>query len=106
MAWRGCPATPRHEACAVRHARGGRLAAPGQPGAGAWALLAAGGFVLVESGFTPAAFGHLGDLTQPLDGSRGAALGLYSLFLGLGQLAGNVVGRRSWRNGEWAACSS
>ena len=48
--------------------------------------------VLVESGYTPAAFSHLADLTQHLDPTRGAALGLYSVLLAAGQLAGNVIG--------------
>ncbi len=49
-------------------------------------------FVLVESGYTPAAFAHLADLTAELDSARGAALGLYSFVLAAGHLAGNVVG--------------
>ncbi len=56
------------------------------------ALALAAAFILVESGFTPAAFAHLADLTERMNASRGAALGLYSLLLGLGQLIGNVAG--------------
>ena len=48
--------------------------------------------VLVEAGFTPAAFAHLAELTVPVDASRGAALGLYSVLLGAGQLVGNLLG--------------
>jgi MFS family permease len=48
--------------------------------------------VCVEAGFTPAAFAHLAELTVPVDASRGAALGLYSVLLGAGQLAGNLLG--------------
>lgn len=48
--------------------------------------------ILIESGFTPAAFAHLADITRRLDTSRGAALGLYAMMLGTGQLAGNVLG--------------
>lgn len=55
-------------------------------------MVLGGAFVMVESGFTPAAFAHLADLTEGLDASRGSALGLYSLILGAGQLAGNIVG--------------
>lgn len=48
--------------------------------------------MLVAAGFTPAAFAHLADITEHLDGSRGAAIGLYSLFFGLGQLVGGGLG--------------
>jgi len=46
----------------------------------------------VEAGFTLAAFAHLAELTVPVDSSRGAALGLYSVLLGAGQLVGNLLG--------------
>lgn len=61
-------------------------------GSPAWVLMLSGVFVLVESGYTPAAFAHLADLTEQLDDARGAALGVYSLLLGLGQLAGSTLG--------------
>lgn len=61
-------------------------------GAGRWTLGLATAFVLVESGFTPAALAHLAEITQRHDASRGTALGLYSLLLGSGQLAGNLLG--------------
>lgn len=65
--------------------------------------------VLVESGFTPAALAHLADLTagdaatskdahvgedgaEVTRGHRGAAMGIYSLILGAGQLVGGVLG--------------
>lgn len=48
--------------------------------------------VMVESGFTPAAFAHLSDLTDVHNGSRGATMGTYSLLLGGGQLLGVAVG--------------
>ncbi len=48
--------------------------------------------MLVAAGFTPSAFAHLADMTEHMDVSRGAALGLYSLFLGLGQLVGGGLG--------------
>jgi MFS family permease len=48
--------------------------------------------VLVEAGFTPAALAHLAELTVPVNASRGAALGLYSVLLGAGQLVGNLLG--------------
>lgn len=49
-------------------------------------------FILIESGFTPVALAHLADLTEGHDASRGAAVGLYSLVLGAGQLLGNAIG--------------
>ncbi len=49
-------------------------------------------FILIESGFTPVALAHLADITELHDTSRGAAVGLYSLVLGMGQLLGNVLG--------------
>ncbi len=61
----------------------------GGPGFVIWIAVA---FILVEAGFTPAAFAHLAELTEPIDASRGAGLGLYSVLLGAGQLAGNLLG--------------
>ena len=61
----------------------------GGPGFVSWIAVA---WVLVEEGFTPAAFAHLAELTVPLNASRGAALGLYSVLLGAGQLLGNLLG--------------
>lgn len=57
------------------------------------ALLAVGiAGVLIESGFTPAAFAHMADLTDALRDVRGLAMGIYSMLLGAGQLAGAVLG--------------
>jgi MFS family permease len=61
----------------------------GGPAFAIWIALA---FILVEAGFTPAAFAHLAEVTAPVDGNRGAALGLYSVLLGGGQMVGNVLG--------------
>lgn len=57
-----------------------------------WLLIVAAVAVLVESGFTPAAFAHLADFTDVHAESRGGAMGLYSLLLGLGQLIGAGLG--------------
>jgi len=57
-----------------------------------WLLIVAAVAVLMESGFTPAAFAHLADLTDAHAESRGGAMGLYSLLLGLGQLIGAGIG--------------
>jgi MFS family permease len=61
-------------------------------GGPAFVIWIAVALVLVEAGFTPAAFAHLAELTVPVDASRGAALGLYSVLLGAGQLLGNLLG--------------
>ena len=47
--------------------------------------------IMVESGFTPAALTLLADVTGSSDG-RGAAMGVYTLLLGLGNALGAVVG--------------
>ncbi len=54
-------------------------------------LVFAGG-LLVMSGFTPAALAYLADITEDYAGDRGAIMGLYSVFLGIGQFAGSSVG--------------
>jgi len=48
--------------------------------------------VLVVSGFTPAALTYLADVTEKYEKDRGSIMGLYSVFLGLGQLVGTSVG--------------
>jgi MFS family permease len=48
--------------------------------------------IMVQSGFTPAALAHLADITESHDTDRGAIMGLYSVFLGLGQFLGAFVG--------------
>jgi predicted MFS family arabinose efflux permease len=54
------------------------------------AIAAAGLFVL--AGATPAAIGLLADMTEAYPEDRGAIMGLYSVFLGLGQIVGSIVG--------------
>ena len=44
--------------------------------------------ILVQSAFTPAALAYLADITETQTSSRGAIMGLYSVFLGLGQVIG------------------
>ncbi|MBI4787598.1 MAG: MFS transporter [Chloroflexi bacterium] len=48
--------------------------------------------ILIQSGFTPAALAHLADITEDYAGDRGAIMGLYSVFLGLGQFIGASIG--------------
>jgi predicted MFS family arabinose efflux permease len=54
-------------------------------------LIAAGG-LFVLAGATPAAIGLLADMTEAYPDDRGAIMGLYSVFLGLGQIIGSIVG--------------
>jgi MFS family permease len=53
------------------------------------AVALAGLFVL--AGATPAALGMLADISETHPSDRGAIMGLYSVFLGLGQIVGSVV---------------
>lgn len=53
--------------------------------------IAAGG-LFVLAGATPAAIGLLADMTEAYPDDRGAIMGLYSVFLGLGQIVGSLVG--------------
>lgn len=48
--------------------------------------------VLVMSGFTPAALTYLADVTENYAADRGSIMGLYSVFLGVGQLTGTSLG--------------
>jgi MFS family permease len=50
--------------------------------------------VLVLSGFTPAALTYLADATEDYSEDRGSIMGLYAVFLGIGQLAGTAIGGR------------
>jgi MFS family permease len=52
----------------------------------------AGGGLFVLAGATPAAIGLLADVTEAYPDDRGAIMGLYSVFLGLGQITGALVG--------------
>lgn len=53
------------------------------------ALAVLGLFVL--AGATPAAIGLLADVTEAYPEDRGAIMGLYSVFLGLGQIGGSLI---------------
>jgi len=48
-------------------------------------------WLFVLAGATPAAIGLLADVTEAYPDDRGAIMGLYSVFLGLGQIAGALV---------------
>ncbi len=61
--------------------------------------------IMVQSGFTPAALAYLADITETHDTDRGAIMGLYSVFLGLGQFLGAFVGGFfvDWRGADGMA---
>lgn len=48
--------------------------------------------VMIQSGFTPAALAHLADITEGHTDDRGAIMGFYSVFLGIGQFIGASIG--------------
>lgn len=48
--------------------------------------------VVLLSGFTPAALTYLADVTESYAEDRGSIMGLYSVFLGVGQLLGAMAG--------------
>jgi MFS family permease len=54
-------------------------------------LAVAGVGLFVLAGATPAAVGFLSDVSEGFPGRRGVIMGLYSVFLALGQIIGSVV---------------
>jgi MFS family permease len=48
--------------------------------------------IFAETSFAPAALSYLADLSEEAARDRGLLMGLYSVFLGLGQLLGNGLG--------------
>jgi MFS family permease len=57
-------------------------------GLGAVALVS----LFVMSGATPAALGLLADVSEGFEADRSAIMGLYSVFLGIGQVLGAILG--------------
>ncbi len=57
----------------------------------AFAVVAAAG-LFVLAGATPAALGLLADISGRFPDDRGAIMGLYSVFLAMGQIVGSLVG--------------
>jgi len=55
-------------------------------------ILAAFGGLFVLAGATPAALGLLADISEAHPADRGAIMGLYSVFLALGQITGSLLG--------------
>ncbi len=55
-------------------------------------LPAIAGGLFVLAGATPAALGLLADISEAYPDDRGAIMGLYSVFLAIGQIAGSLIG--------------
>lgn len=55
-------------------------------------LLVLGAGLFVLSGATPAALGLLADVSEAFPGDRGVIMGLYSVFLAVGQIGGSLLG--------------
>ena len=57
------------------------------------------GGLFVLAGATPAALGMLADISEAFPADRGAIMGLYSVFLALGQIVGSLIGgvAADWR---------
>lgn len=64
--------------------------------------------IMVQSGFTPAALAYLADITETRSSDRGAIMGLYSVFLGLGQFLGASLGGVfvDWRGADGMALAA
>ncbi|HEY7416513.1 MAG TPA: MFS transporter [Ktedonobacteraceae bacterium] len=56
-----------------------------------WFLLLLAG-IFAETGFAPAALSYLADISEDAAKDRGLVMGLYSVFLGVGEILGNGVG--------------
>jgi MFS family permease len=69
----------------VNHGAGAMLVTIG-------AVLAAGAGLFVLAGATPAALGLLADMSERFPNDRGAIMGLYSVFLAVGQIIGAIIG--------------
>ena len=70
----------------INHAAGLTIAVP------LAAAVAAGVGLFVLAGATPAALGLLADISERFPADRGAIMGLYSVFLAVGQIIGALIG--------------
>ena len=63
------------------------------------AMIVAGAGLFVLAGATPAALGLLADISERFPADRGAIMGLYSVFLAIGQITGSLIGgfAADWR---------
>ena len=78
-------------AALINHSEG----LPGILRAGPGVVVIGGLFVL--AGATPAALGLLADVSEAYPEDRGAIMGLYSVFLAIGQIGGSLIGGEAAR---------
>lgn len=78
---------------AINHSEGVPAIVRAVPGA----VVVGGLFVL--AGATPAALGLLADVSEAYPADRGAIMGLYSVFLAIGQIGGSLLGGEAARLG-------
>lgn len=83
----------------VNHAAGGAGSNLVQAGLVVASVLVVAAGLFVLAGATPAAVGLLADVSEEFPGDRGAIMGLYSVFLGVGQIGGALLGglAAEWR---------
>jgi MFS family permease len=82
----------------VNHTAGSLTGPVGIGFVSAAVVIAAGG-LFVLAGATPAAVGLLADVSERFPADRGAIMGLYSVFLAIGQIFGSLLGglAAEWR---------
>jgi MFS family permease len=71
---------------AINHSMGAPVLVP------LFFVVAAGAGLFVLAGATPAALGLLADISERSPADRGAIMGLYSVFLAIGQITGSLIG--------------
>jgi MFS family permease len=83
----------------VNHAASGAGSNAIQAGLVGLSVVVVVGGLFVLAGATPAAVGLLADVSEQFPADRGAIMGLYSVFLGVGQIGGALLGgiAAEWR---------
>jgi MFS family permease len=83
----------------VNHAAFGAGSSAIQAGLVGLSVVIVAGGLFVLAGATPAAVGLLADVSEQFPADRGAIMGLYSVFLGVGQIGGALLGgvAAEWR---------
>jgi predicted MFS family arabinose efflux permease len=83
----------------VNHAAFGAGSSAIQAGLVGLSVVVVAGGLFVLAGATPAAVGLLADVSEQFPADRGAIMGLYSVFLGVGQIGGALLGgvAAEWR---------
>jgi predicted MFS family arabinose efflux permease len=83
----------------VNHTAFGAGSSAIQAGLVGLSVVVVAGGLFVLAGATPAAVGLLADVSEQFPADRGAIMGLYSVFLGVGQIGGALLGgiAAEWR---------